>query len=70
MAPAANQTATTSRKRSFTERWFFVGIASIMIVTTIAGFLPAIISPATRHAPLSHLTQRTALLFSLFSSSS
>lgn len=55
MATAASQTATTSRLRSFTKRWFFVGMASIMIATSIAGFLPAIISPATRHAPLSLL---------------
>jgi len=66
MATAANQTATTSRMRSFTERWFFVGIASIMIATTIAGFLPAIISPATRHAPLSLLDAVHGIVFFAF----
>ena len=36
-------------------RWFFVGMALLMIATTIAGFLPAIIEPATRRAPLTLL---------------
>jgi hypothetical protein len=36
-------------------RWFFVGMALVMIATTIAGFLPAIIEPATRRAPLTLL---------------
>ena len=54
MATAATHTATTSRKPSFAGRWFFVGIASIMIATSIAGFLPGIMSP-TRRAPISLL---------------
>ena len=36
-------------------RWFFVGMALVMIATSIAGFLPAIIQPATRRAPLTLL---------------
>ena len=36
-------------------RWFFVGMALVMIATTTAGFLPAIIEPATRRAPLTLL---------------
>lgn len=66
MATAASKTATTSTMRSFTQRWFFVGIASIMIATTIAGFLPAIISPATRHAPLSLLDAAHGIAFFAF----
>ena len=38
-------------------RWFFVGMALVMIATTIAGFLPAIIEPATRRAPLTLLAK-------------
>jgi hypothetical protein len=38
-------------------RWFFVGMALVMIATTIAGFLPAIIDPATRRAPLTPLAE-------------
>src|SRR5690242_15847463 len=53
MAMAARQNSTTNRKRSFIEPWFFVGIASIMIATTIAGFLSAILIPINRHASLS-----------------
>lgn len=63
MATSASQTAMTTRTRSFTERWFFVGIALIMIATTIAGFLPGIISPATRSAPLSLLVAVHGIVF-------
>jgi len=38
-----------------TGRWFFVGMALVMIATSIVGFLPAIIEPATRRAPLTLL---------------
>ena len=44
-------------------RWFFVGMALVMIATTIAGFLPAIISPATRRGPLSLLAAVHGIVF-------
>ncbi len=37
------------------ERWFYPGIATLMLVTAIAGFVPAALSPAGRHGPLSLL---------------
>jgi len=52
--------------RAARGRWFFVGMASVMIATTIAGFLPAIISPATRHAPLSPLAAVHGIVFFAF----
>ncbi len=44
-------------------RWFFVGMALVMIATSIAGFLPAIIQPATRRAPLTLLVEAHGIAF-------
>ena len=44
-------------------RWFFVGMALAMIATSIAGFLPAIIEPATRRAPLTLLAEAHGIVF-------
>ena len=62
--------ATTAPKTHFTKpvsrragRWFFVGMALAMIVLSIAGFLPAIIDPATRRAPLTPLTEAHGIVF-------
>ena len=41
--------------RAARGRWFFVGMALVFIATSIAGFLPAIVQPATRRAPLTLL---------------
>jgi hypothetical protein len=46
-----------------TGRWFFVGMALVMIATSIAGFLPAIINPATRRAPLTLLAEAHGIVF-------
>jgi hypothetical protein len=37
------------------ERWFFTGMALAMIAISMIGFLPSIIHPAERRAPLSVL---------------
>jgi hypothetical protein len=44
-------------------RWFFVGMALVMIATSIAGFLPAIIEPAKRRAPLTLLAEAHGIVF-------
>ena len=44
-------------------RWFFVGMAFVFIATSIAGFLPAIINPATRRAPLTPLAEAHGIVF-------
>ena len=44
-------------------RWFFVGMALLMIATSIAGFVPAIIQPATRRAPLTLLAEAHGIAF-------
>jgi FtsH-binding integral membrane protein len=62
--------ATTAHETHFTKpvshpagRWFFVGMALVMIATSIAGFLPAIIEPATRRAPLTLLAEAHGIVF-------
>src|SRR6266550_6640590 len=62
--------ATTAHQTHFTKpicnpggRWFFVGMALVMIATSIAGFLPAIIEPATRRAPLTLLAEAHGIVF-------
>ena len=57
MATTAQQTHFAKPVTHFARRWFFVGMALVMIATSIAGFLPAIISPATRRAPLTLLAE-------------
>jgi len=44
-------------------RWFFVGMALVMIATSIAGFLPAIVEPSTRRAPLTLLAGVHGIVF-------
>jgi len=62
--------ATTAQQTHFPKpvsrrggRWFFVTMALVMIATSIAGFLPAIISPATRRAPLTPLAEAHGIVF-------
>jgi FtsH-binding integral membrane protein len=55
MATTAHQAHFTKPASHRASRWFFVGMALVMIATSIAGFLPAIIEPATRRAPLTLL---------------
>src|SRR5215472_2160263 len=45
------------------SRWFFVGMALVMIATSIVGFLPAIVDPATRRAPLTLLAEAHGIVF-------
>ena len=44
-------------------RWFFVGMALVMIATSIAGFLPAIIELDKRRAPLTLLAEAHGIVF-------
>src|SRR5450631_2047473 len=62
--------ATTAQQAHFPKpvsrpagRWFYVGMALMMIATSIAGFLPAIIDPATRRAPLTPLAEVHGIVF-------
>ena len=63
MAATAYQTHFTEPVPHPAGRWFFVGMALVMIATSIAGFLPAIIDPATRRAPLTVLAGAHGIVF-------
>jgi hypothetical protein len=52
MTMAPNKTPTRVKQRSLLDRWYFTGMAIVMIAISVAGFLPAIAHPATRRAPL------------------
>jgi hypothetical protein len=66
MATTAQQTQFTKPVSQPTRRWFFVGMALAFIATSIAGFLPAIINPATRRAPLTLLAAVHGIVFLLW----
>ena len=46
------------------SRWFFTGMAILLLATSIAGFGPAILNPAGRRAPLSLLGAAHGIVFS------
>jgi hypothetical protein len=50
-------------KHAVVERWFFVGIAMVMIAISIAGFAPSIVNSAGRRAPLSILAALHGIVF-------
>jgi len=66
MASTAQKTHFTKPVSHYAGRWFFVGMALVFIATSIAGFLPAIINPATRRAPLTPLAAAHGIVFFLW----
>lgn len=62
MAPA-NNTPTRVEERFLFDRWYFTGMAIVMIAISVAGFLPAIAHPATRRAPLTFLAVAHGIVF-------
>jgi zinc transporter ZupT len=63
MATAPYLTSTRQRAKPFVERWFITGMAIVMLVVSLAGFLPAIVNPAGRHAPLTLLAAAQGMVF-------
>jgi hypothetical protein len=63
MAMAPNQTPTQKLARTFVERWFFTGMAIAMLVISLAGFVPAIVNPVGRRAPLTFLAATHGIVF-------
>jgi hypothetical protein len=55
----AEQTAS----ETLLERWFFTAMAMAMLATSIAGFMPAIVNPAGRRAPLTLLAAAHGMVF-------
>lgn len=66
MATTAHQTHFARPVSHPSGRWFFVGMALAMIAISIAGFLPAIIDPATRRAPLTLSVEAHGIVFLLW----
>ena|SRR5579863_7013580 len=63
MATASSQTALKPRKTPLVERWFFAGMAVAMIATSLVAFVPSIIHPAKRQAPLSALAATHGVVY-------
>jgi len=63
MGTTSYQTSSAFRGRPFVERWFFTGMAIVMLAVSIAGFVPAIVNPAGRRAPLSLLAAAHGIVF-------
>src|SRR5579863_5512850 len=63
MATALYQSSTQLPQERFITRWFFAGIAILMLATSVAGFAPAILNPVGRRAPLSLLATVHGLVF-------
>lgn len=66
MVTAQYQASSIPRKDVLVERWFFTGIAIAMLATAIAGFIPSILRPAGRNAPLSVLAAVHGIAFFLW----
>jgi hypothetical protein len=63
MPTATTLTSTQRRARSFVERWYFTGMAILMIAVSIAGFFPAIVHPVGRRAFLTLLAAVHGIVF-------
>jgi hypothetical protein len=63
VATATNPASTQRRTKSFFERWYLTGMAILMIAVSIAGFLPAIVNPVGRRAPLTLLAAVHGIVF-------
>jgi hypothetical protein len=63
LATAPLETSTKPHAISFAERWFFTAMALAMLAVSIAGFMPAIMHPSARRAPLTLLAAAHGALF-------
>jgi len=63
VSAALPKRAATSHKTHFLERWSFVSVAVMMIATSIAGFVPAILNPGPRRGPISPLAAIHGIIF-------
>ena len=63
MITAPHPLLTSATQRTLFERWYFTGMAIVMLAVSLAGFMPAIAHPATRRAPLSLLAAAHGIVF-------
>lgn len=63
MSTAVHQASAPLARKSFVGRWFFVGMAILMLAISIAGFAPAMLNPVGRRGPLSPLAAIHGFLY-------
>jgi hypothetical protein len=63
MVTAPYRAATKLEAKRPIENWFFTGMALAMMATSLIAFLPTIVRPAERHAPLSALAAAHGVVF-------
>jgi hypothetical protein len=54
------------REKNEVGRWYYPGMAVVMIAVAITGFAPSIVDPSHRHAPLTLLVAVHGILFFLW----
>jgi hypothetical protein len=60
---APRDTLTTAKERASLDRWYFTGMAIVMLAVSLAGFMPAIVNPVGRRAPLTLLAAAHGIVF-------
>jgi hypothetical protein len=50
-------------QHAWVKRWFFTAMALTIIAISVAGFMPAIVNPAGRHAPITLLASAHGIVF-------
>jgi len=63
MAGATYDAGSTTRAATYSQRWFFTGMALAMLVVACAGFVPSLVQTSRRHAPVSSLVGLHGILF-------
>ena len=63
MATALQQIAPQSETKHFVDRWFFTGMALVMLFTVVGAFMPSMAHPAGRRAPFSLLAAAHGIVF-------
>ena len=63
MATVSCEVPSANRTKTFIERWYFTAIAIVMIVVSLVGFMPSIVNPAGRRAPLTLLAAAHGAVF-------
>jgi hypothetical protein len=63
MASTSYQVSPELRQELFVERWFFIGMALVMLAISTAGFMPSLMHTAGRRAPISPLAAAHGIIF-------
>lgn len=57
------QSSPELRQKAYVERWFFTCVAITMLFTAAAGFVPSLLHPVGRRAPVSPLVAAHGIVF-------